>query len=554
MKKIYAIIVMTGFVLSYAGAQNMNFEWAKVEGKYAYDYGFGIGTDNSGNVYIAGKYEENAIFSGVILPNAGNHDIYVAQYSPNGSLNWIRTGGGYDGDYARCLVTNKTNRVYIAGEIEGGPAANIAFPGSSVTLSGVGWNDLFIASYDLSGNIQWAIADGWIYNEKADGIALDNAGNIVVTGYFEDTTRFGGSGPLIPSKGDKDILVAKYNSGGNLLWMRYAGGPGDDEGRGIVCDNSGNIYVVGQYEDGAVFGSTTYTVANTPWGKYSDGYIAKYDPNGNLLWVKKIGEEYLDAAWDITIDGAGKLYVTGEFTSGIFTGSNIYWSNGKEDMFIACYDQNGNCQWVNKGGGSVMDRGRGVGVDGNTILVTGQFGLSATFGSVNVNAPDSEDVFVAAFDNSGNYLWVRTVGGSADAFEYDGYESGNAVCGTGGVVYATGAILDGATFGSTNLTGYTRTDVFLTKLSASAGISENRIQNDLVYVFPNPASGKLRVRNGTNSKDLDLALVNSYGETIYTEKMNSPETFINVENYSKGIYFLQMKTEEGILSKKVVIQ
>jgi hypothetical protein len=553
MKKIYATIVTTCFILNYAGAQSVNFEWAKVEGKYAYDYGLGITTDNAGNVYIAGKYEENAIFSGVTLPNQGNHDIYVAQYSPNGNLNWIHTGGGYDGDYARCITTNKTNRVYIAGEIEGGSAANIIFPGSSVTLSGIGYNDLFIAAYDLSGNIQWAIDDGWIYNEKADGIALDNSGNIVVCGYFEDTTKFG-SGPLIPSKGGKDILVAKYDASGNLLWMRNAGGPGRDEGRGIVCDNAGNIYVVGQYEDGAVFGSTTYTVPNTPFGKYSDGYIAKYDPSGNLLWVKKIGEEWLDAAWDITIDGAGKLYVTGEFTSGTFTGSSIYWSNGKEDMFIACYDQNGNCQWVNHGGGSVMDRGRGVGVDGSTILVTGQFGLSATFGSINVNAPDSEDVFIAAFDNSGNYLWLKTIGGKAEGFEYDGYESGTAICGMGGVVYATGAVLDTTVVGSTSIPGYTRTDIFLVKLSVVAGVNEFEQDNDLVGVYPNPASDKLKIIQNGKNKDADVALMNSLGQIVYKGKFTTENMLIDLQAYEKGVYFLQLRSPEGIASKKIIIQ
>src|SRR4051812_6637601 len=110
MKKIYPHFLFSLICIS-SNAQN--FCWAKVEGHYAYDYGYGIETDNSGNVYVAGKYEENAVFSGTTLPNQGNHDIYLAKYSANGNLTWITTGGGVSGDYARTLACDKTSHVYI---------------------------------------------------------------------------------------------------------------------------------------------------------------------------------------------------------------------------------------------------------------------------------------------------------------------------------------------------------------------------------------------------------------------------------------------------------
>src|SRR3954469_16364227 len=100
MKKKYIVLIVSLWTI-YAGAQN--FQWAKREGLNAYDYGYGIGTDNTGNVYIAGKFEQNANFSGTILNCQGNHDIYVAQYSSAGNLNWIRTGGGLNGDYAHAM-------------------------------------------------------------------------------------------------------------------------------------------------------------------------------------------------------------------------------------------------------------------------------------------------------------------------------------------------------------------------------------------------------------------------------------------------------------------
>jgi hypothetical protein len=547
MKKIYVFGLLT-IVLNYINAQN--FQWAKVEGKYAYDYGYGIATDSAGNVYIAGKYEENAIFSGTVLPNQGNHDIYVAQYSPAGNLNWIRTGGGFNGDYAHALTCNKTSNVYIAGEVEDGNAT-ITFPGSTITLHPQGDNDVFIAAYDLSGNLQWARTDGYIYNEKALGIAYDNSGNIVICGYFRDSTKFGSN--FTVSKGEEDMFVAKYDATGNFLWMKSAGGPGREEGKSLVCDASGNVYVCGMYSDSTMFGSNTYTTATTDFGKFYNGYIAKYDPNGTLLWVKEIGGEYTDLAWSLTKDNAGKLYVAGEFSGANF-GNGDTWTNGVADAFVACYDQDGNFQWVKNCGGSLADRARGIGCDGTTIYITGQYGLNGFFGSDNLVAADSSDIFIAALDNSGNFLWAKTVGGTADTYDIGGgYESGIAVCGDAGNVYATGALLDNGVFGGSSLTGYTHTDVFLTKLSAAVGMDEIMLPN-VSMVFPNPAKDKLTIRMGDNIDKGEVAIYNALGQTVLKEKI-SKATTLDLREFESGLYvYVLLNNQQQIQTGKIVIE
>src|ERR1700746_2930812 len=107
MKKIYLLILLG---LGFNNIRSQTFSWAKDEGLYAYDYGLGIVTDNSGNVYVAGKYEQNANFSGTILPcNNCNHNIYVAKYSSSGSLTWIQTAGGTLGDYAHAIASDGNN-------------------------------------------------------------------------------------------------------------------------------------------------------------------------------------------------------------------------------------------------------------------------------------------------------------------------------------------------------------------------------------------------------------------------------------------------------------
>jgi hypothetical protein len=533
MRKIYMFIYsLSACAISFA----QSFEWAKVEGLYAYDYGYGIANDAAGNVYVAGKYEQQAVFSGNVLPMQGNHDSYLAKYSASGSLNWIRTCGGFNGDYAHALTCDHAGNLVVAGEVEDGNAT-ITFPGSTVTLNPVGDNDVFVASYDAAGGIRWARTDGYKYNEKALGVACDPSGNVFVCGYFKDTTAF--DGKLIPSKGAEDIFIAKYDPNGNILWMKHAGGPGEDEAKAVTCDASGNVYVCGMYSHGAIFGGSTLATAITPYGQFFDGFIAKYDSDGALIWVNKIEGDYDDVAWSITKDQAGKLYVAGEFSGARFDGQNIVWPNGRQDAFAACYDQNGNFQWVNHGGGPIADRARGIGTDGVQIFITGQFGLNGTFGSSSVAAADSSDIFISALDNMGNFLWTKTVGGIRDSFEIDGFESGIAVCAIPGSAYVTGTVLDGGVFDTYSFAGYKRTDVFVTKLSTVVGLDENSKNSNAVKLFPNPAREKLLVRMAEERKDAELLLFNVYGQKVLDHKIRNNDV-VDLISIPDGFYTYQI--------------
>jgi hypothetical protein len=550
MKKIF-LPVLLNIIFVHLNAQN--FTWAKSEGKYAYDYGYGIATDNSGNLYVAGKYEDNAIFSGTTLPCAGNHDIFVAQYSAAGQLNWIRTAGGSLGDYAHSLACNKTSNVYIAGEIEGA-GIPVNFVGSSVTLNTKGDNDVFVASYDLNGNLLWAKSEGSYFSEKALGVTYDNSGNVIICGYFTDTTIFGGV--TIPGKGEHDIFVAKYDANGNLLWMKHEGGPGRDEGLAIKSDGDGNIYVCGMHSDGAVFGSATYNTANTPTGHYLNAFVAKYAPDGSLIWVKSEGGDYDDVAWSMTIDDNGKLYVTGEFNAYATFGGLALTTTGNADIYVACYNNSGDIQWLVQAGGTLIDRARGIGTDGLHLFITGQFGSTAMFGTNSVTASDSSDIFVAELFNNGSFIWATSVSGNADVYENLGYESGNSICAeASGAAYVTGSLLDSGTFGSTSLNTYGRTDVFIAKMTTYVGIDEPENPLSAIHIFPNPGKGKFNIvaDNGFNKKT-EINVYNYLGEIIYQAEPATSNVSIDLSNENKGIYFVEITSDKKLLTEKIVLQ
>lgn len=570
MKRLFIWMLLN---VSFISINAQSVAWAKKGGLWAYDDGYGIANDNNGNVYVAGKYEMSANFSGVVLPCQGNHDIFVAQYSPSGNLNWIRTAGGYTGDYATCVATDG-NYVYVAGEIEG-DNATIKFPGSPITIKCKSSNDVFLAKYTVSGTLLWAReAGGWDY-EKALGITYDNSGNVIICGAFRGASTFGYK--TIYGSGENDIFVAKYDANGNFLWVNQAGSSKRDEAKSVKCDASGNVYIAGTYKNGCAFGSQWLYSPST----YFNMFIAKYSPAGNLQWVKTGGGTYDDVAWGIGLDNFGKIYVTGEFNATANFGGQTIWTNGSADIFVACYDANGNIQWIRKAGSNSVDRARGIGVTGNRIYITGQYGGTAYFGPYTKYSSDNSDIFVACLDNYGTFKWVTTAGGSPDAYEDLGFESGTAVCAqTNGNVYATGAMLNGATFGGSSLSAYSRSDVFVVKILSNPNRSEedmfaegNGEDESLtgledqsqkspedysveLNIYPNPGEGYFVMEfNSKENSQCEVTVFNSLGQIIEQKQITIPTiTNLDLAEREKGIYFVELRNSEALERKKIILK
>jgi hypothetical protein len=474
MKKHYLILLLS---LILGNVYSQSFNWAVKGGLYAYDYGYGIATDAAGNVIVAGKYEQAANFSGTILPIQGNHDIWLAKYTAAGALTWITTGGGSLGDYAHGLATDGSTFIYVTGEIEGGNNL-ITFPGSSITLTCTADNDIFLAKYDLNGTLLWARSAGSSLSDKGLAVTYDNSGNAYMCGYFENTCTFGGS-TNVTSAGAQDIFIAKYDASGNFQWVKSAGSPGRDEPKAIKCDASGNIYMCGFYSNGMVMGSNTYSTTsgsyfdaflskydsngNLQWvktdgGNYddvawgltmdnagkiytsgefnasayfgsvqlitsgnADAYIACYDNSGTVQWAKKAGGPLIDRVRGMGTDG-NNLYITGQFGSVANFGSIALSAADSSDIFFAVMDNSGNFTKAGAVGGT-PDSVETLGYEsGNAICAdaagnayaTGSFLNNAIFGATTLNSYARTDVFVTSI---GQFLNVNELDISSDAFE-----------------------------------------------------------------------------------------------------------------------------------------
>ena len=262
--------------------------------------------------------------------------------------------------------------------------------------------------------VPWAAGSGGPGADVGNAIAVDPAGNSYVAGYFTGTATFGTN--TLTSAGNTDIFLARYNSSGQLVWVRRAGGPGYDVAKGIALDASGNAYVTGAYEGEAAFDGTT-TLTNTSPTSYADLFLAKYDAAGNLVWARSAGVEFAhDEGNAVAVNGAGNVLVTGRSVLDTFAGGAV--ANAGR-ILVAKYDSTGAEVWARKAGsysGGNLDTGTGIATDSaGNVFVTGVFySPNAAFGAGTFTNLGGADVFLAKFDAAGNLVWARQAGGASE--------------------------------------------------------------------------------------------------------------------------------------------
>ena len=125
--------------------------------------------------------------------------------------------------------------------------------------------------------------------------------------------------------------------------------------RGIATDGLDNIIVTGGFAGTSTFGNITLTSA----GDY-DIFIAKYDADGNFLWVVQAGGPDWDYGYGIATDGSGNSIVTGYFQGTATFGDTTLTSAGAYNIFIAKIDFNGNFLWVAQARGTSSGGGFGI--------------------------------------------------------------------------------------------------------------------------------------------------------------------------------------------------
>ena len=387
------------FYLFSAGGQDVfiskldssgNFVWAKRFGSTLFDYSYSIALDPSGNVYTTGVFTGTVDFDPGAgtnnLTSSGTSDIFISKLDPSGNFVWARAIGGGQTDYSYSIHVDAHGNVYTSGYFRGTADFD---PGSGTyNMTSAGQEDAFLSKLDASGNFLWAKQLGGKGKDIGNAIITDAARNVYITGLYSDTADFDpGSGSHNKiSTGGTDIFVTKLDTGGNLIWAKSMGGPGDDQANAIVIDPVNSVYTTGDFMNGSDFDPNA-GVYNLTATSSKDFFISKLDTGGNFIWARAIHgatAAFLSSSKSIALDTAGNIYTSGWFSSMADfdpgTGSYNISPAGFLDIFISKMDRLGNFVWAHATGSTFFDYGRSIciGPAGN-IHTTGQFGFTVDF-------------------------------------------------------------------------------------------------------------------------------------------------------------------------------
>jgi len=345
--------------------------WTKQLGTSEGDRAYKMNTDSAGNIYLTGTTK------GILGKNsAGDWDAWIGKYDNNGNQLWIQQLGSATTDFSRSTATDNAGNIYLTGSTWGNLAG-----------SNAGKWDAWIAQYDSNGNQVWAKQIGTPEEDHSYAIAVDNQGNAYLAGYTQGNL-------FAPNAGNWDAWIAKYDRNGNQIWAQQIGTPSEDQAKGIATDSQGNIYLTG-WTEGAM---------SENQGSF-DAWMAKYDPNGNQLWIQQLGSAGSEGALDLTIDSEDRIYLTGN-TWGDLASPNA----GNNDAWAAEYNSDGNLLWKRQLGSAGEDLAFGVAVGEPGKLYIGGWtdgAFSQNSGGTDAwlaqllpnNAPELSDISVEGKEN-----------------------------------------------------------------------------------------------------------------------------------------------------------
>jgi len=447
---------------------------------------------------------------------------------------WERTfdTGRSDGAFGVC--TDVSGNVIVTG----------------ITHSGATKKNWLTIKYNSDGDTLWTRIFDLSSSDWAYGATTDSMGNVIVTGKI-----------ITDSTGD-DFCTVKYNPDGNILWIRTFSNNDytNEEAHSVAVDSKGNVIVAGF----AFFTSSGYSY---------DYQTIKYDPDGNIIWVRTYDGGWNDIAEAVTVDDSDNVIVTG------YSDHNINW-----DWCTVKYNPKGDTLWVRRYDFGIDDWARGITVNNaGDVIVSGALGHSQdrlgsiikysrngefmwkkrfpNIGSfIDVDSDDEGNILLAAWPHEegfktakcnpdGDTLWTQTSSGQLESVTTD--KLGNVIV-TGGKKRKEGEIFyfDYLTIKYSDAT---------TGIEDESDFSTFSLKYILHQNYPNPFNAETRIEYELPAKSyMCLKIYDVMGRDVVilvdgVEDAGYKSVKFDGANLPSGIYFYQLRTPTFTDMKKLLI-
>ncbi len=319
--------------------------------------------------------------------------------------NWATLAGGTSND-DQCygIATDSQGSVYWVGTVRGSSTFGCATISVGNSSAGV------LAKYDSTGFCQWVRSITTLsIDARVNAIAIDAEDRIYVAGSYHGNAHFSDSITLNGS-GDADIFLARYDTAGNCLWARRAGGQYYyDEIRGIALSDDGGIFIAGR-SGGDPIKFYGVTIPNP--GEHRQIVLARYDSTGTVQWARaSTGADYDKSARAISIVG-DRLFITGRVRNTTeYDGLSLSPASSGGNLYVMACDLAGNAIWASSYGPTASE-GMCIAADtlGNIFVAARLLGSLYLPDDTLTSLGYDDDILLMGFDQEGQYRWAKSAG------------------------------------------------------------------------------------------------------------------------------------------------
>ncbi|MCX7785204.1 MAG: SBBP repeat-containing protein [candidate division WOR-3 bacterium] len=378
--------------------------------------------------------------------SGGSGDAFILKFNNAGVRLWATYYGGGLSDVGYGITTDNSGNVFVTGNTYASTSFPTYNPGGNAyyQATNAGSFDAFILKFSNTGVREWATHYGGSDEDHGYAITADSAGNVFVTGMTRSTnfpTYNPGAGAYFQGniQGYRTVFILKFNNNGVREWATFYGGSTNDYGRSIAVDNAGNVFVVGNTSSGnfPTYDAGGNTYYQSTIGGSDDAFILKFNNAGIRQWATFYGGSAGDIARSIAKSNSGKIFITGNTLSSNFPtydpGAGAFYQGtltGGHEVFILGFNNTGVREWATYYGGTGTDYGMSITTDGiGNIFLTG-FTLSSNFPTYN---PGGNAYYQAT--NAGSYdAYILKFSAPATDIEY---EPNNVKCYSQPIQYHT---------------------------------------------------------------------------------------------------------------------
>lgn len=544
-------------------------------------------TDAQGNTYIFGDFYGYLDFksaegsASISISSPSIWTFYLTKYNKEGKCLWVKSlESSVGGGKSHAISFDRNGNLLVSGIMSGTTDFD---PSPGITSITTKYRDVFLANYDISGNLLWVKSMESPNLGATDALYLAdiavNANTIYVTGYYRGTIDFDMDSPVYPltAKGSEEAFIAAYSNTGKLLWVKNLEGFSSKSkswGLDLTFDKTGFMYLTGVIANDSVdldpgTGSNRLKALSS-----SDFFLAKYDSTGKFIWGKNIIDSLAstiggmvygypnysinETGPNIVIDSHGDIIYYG--------GIGIKAYIGKEEMghdrisngvFIAKFKSvDGKPVWAKDFNGSSVPKtycdaeASGLCLDkDDNIFITGHFrGMvdvdPSPTDSVFINSPyiAGLEFFIVSYSSTGKYRWVNR--------SYMNYgPSSNVLFGSSlcidkeGYLYTTGKIAGAYSVKFDTVSGAAtldEEDLFIAKYKNDipASITEQKTAIINWKVYPNPSKETLNIINAESGST--VVLYDISGKLILQAFLTAGKNQVDISKYAAGNYVLEI--------------